>query len=57
MELSELPDDIFHRPIDLETLILTGNLFRTLPAAISRARHLKKLILDENPLTGLGNNT
>ncbi|KNC24911.1 hypothetical protein FF38_03006 [Lucilia cuprina] len=49
MELSALPDFIFHSPIELETLILSGNSFRTLPSELSRTKHLKKLVLDENP--------
>lgn len=55
MELSELPNTIFHSPIELETLILTGNLFHTLPAALTHTKHLKKLVLDENPFTDFDN--
>lgn len=50
MELSDLPETLFHTPKELETLILTGNLFKTLPTALTLAKHLKKLVLDENPL-------
>lgn len=50
MELSALPDTIFHSPKDLETLLLSGNLFHEIPAALNRAKNLKKLVLDENPL-------
>ena len=50
MELSTIPDTMFHSPIELETLILTGNLFQTLPTALEKTRRLKKLVLDENPL-------
>ncbi|TMW46718.1 hypothetical protein DOY81_008199 [Sarcophaga bullata] len=50
MELSTIPDTMFHTPIELETLILTGNLFQTIPAALEKTMRLKKLVLDENPL-------
>lgn len=50
MELSTIPDTMFHSPIELETLILTGNLFQTLPIALEKTSRLKKLVLDENPL-------
>lgn len=50
MELKNIPDTMFHSPIELETLILTGNLFQTIPSALERTRKLKKLVLDENPL-------
>ncbi|XP_075166203.1 tsukushi [Haematobia irritans] len=50
MEISALPETIFHSPNELETLLLSGNLFHEVPAALKWAKHLKKLVLDENPL-------
>lgn len=53
MELEILPDTIFHGPRDLETLILTGNLFKELPKALSYSKNLKRLVLDDNPIGNL----
>lgn len=50
MELSTLPETIFHSPNELETLLLSGNLLHTVPDALKYAKNLKKLVLDENPL-------
>lgn len=50
MELKELPEHIFHRPRQLESLNLTGNLFTTVPEALQYAINLKFLSLDENPI-------
>lgn len=48
MELSDLPETIFHSPNKLETLLLSGNLFREIPVALKWVKNLKKLVLDEN---------
>lgn len=53
MELSELPDYLFHGPRDLETIILTGNLFDELPDDLDLAPNLRELVLDENPIGNL----
>uniref|UniRef100_A0A1I8PJH9 LRRCT domain-containing protein n=1 Tax=Stomoxys calcitrans TaxID=35570 RepID=A0A1I8PJH9_STOCA len=50
MEISVLPETIFHSPNELETLILSGNLFHEVPKAFKWTKNLKKLVLDENPL-------
>lgn len=48
MELSDLPETTFHSPNKLETLLLSGNLFREIPVALKWVKNLKKLVLDEN---------
>ncbi|XP_030562611.1 leucine-rich repeat transmembrane neuronal protein 3 isoform X3 [Drosophila novamexicana] len=53
MELKTLPETIFHGPRGLETLIASGNLFNQVPKALSYAKNLKRLVLDENPITNL----
>ncbi|XP_017858004.1 PREDICTED: leucine-rich repeat-containing protein 15 [Drosophila arizonae] len=53
MELSTLPDTILHGPRDLDTLILSGNLFKQVPKALSFSKNLKRLVLDENPIGNL----
>lgn len=53
MELSELPDSLFHGPRDLETIIFTGNLFKELPDDLHLAPNLRELVLDENPIGNL----
>ncbi|XP_049312476.1 leucine-rich repeat neuronal protein 1 isoform X1 [Bactrocera dorsalis] len=53
MELEELPDYLFHGPRDLETIILTGNLFDELPDDLNLAPNLRELVLDENPIGNL----
>ncbi|XP_067637406.1 leucine-rich repeat neuronal protein 3-like [Eurosta solidaginis] len=53
MELEELPDNLFHGPRDLETIILTGNLFDELPDDLDLATNLRELVLDENPIADL----
>ncbi|EDV98840.1 GH13381 [Drosophila grimshawi] len=53
MELKTLPETIFHGPRDLETLIVSGNLFFELPNALSYAKNLKHLNLDDNPIKNL----
>uniref|UniRef100_U5EN60 Putative integral to membrane n=1 Tax=Corethrella appendiculata TaxID=1370023 RepID=U5EN60_9DIPT len=50
MELSKLPEHIFHSPSGLQVLNLTGNLLTEVPNSLSYARNLKQLILDENPM-------
>lgn len=49
LEISSLPESIFYDLKELETLILTGNLFRYLPKALTAVKSLKYLVLDENP--------
>ncbi|XP_053951291.1 leucine-rich repeat-containing protein 15 [Anastrepha ludens] len=53
MELEELPDNLLHGPRDLETIILSGNLFDELPDDLDLAPNLRVLILDENPIADL----
>ncbi|XP_061402928.1 leucine-rich repeat neuronal protein 1-like [Musca vetustissima] len=48
MELTDLPETIFHSPNKLETLLLSGNLLRQVPVALKWVKNLKKLVLDEN---------
>lgn len=50
MELQDLPDNMLHGPRDLETLILTGNLFEDIPDNMELAINLKRLVFDENPM-------
>lgn len=53
MELSKLPEHIFHTPRKLVTLNLAGNLLKTLPDALTYAINLETLTLDENPMENL----
>lgn len=53
MELSSLPNDIFHPLRALKVLKLEGNLFKTIPEALTRAINLRELSLDENPILDL----
>lgn len=53
MELEELPDYLLHGPRDLETIILTGNLFDELPDDLNLSPNLRELVLDENPIGNL----
>ncbi|XP_062136128.1 LOW QUALITY PROTEIN: leucine-rich repeat transmembrane neuronal protein 3 [Drosophila sulfurigaster albostrigata] len=53
MELKTLPETIFHGPQDLDTLIVSGNLFDKIPKAFDYADNLKRLVLDENPIGNL----
>lgn len=48
MEIDSLPDTIFHGPSELDTLIASGNLFREIPKALSYAKKLQRLVIDEN---------
>lgn len=50
MELNNLPEHIFHTPRYLTDLYLSGNLFETLPTALTYAVNLEYLDLDENPM-------
>lgn len=53
MELDTLPEHMLHSPDLLTHLHLTGNLFTRLPTALSFAKNLEYLDLDENPLGNL----
>lgn len=53
MELTSLPEDIFHPLRALKVLKLEGNLFKTIPQALSVAVSVKELSLDENPIGDL----
>lgn len=53
MELSSLPDDIFHPLRALKVLKLEGNLFKTIPQALVYAINVIELSLDENPIGDL----
>lgn len=53
MELSSLPEDIFHPLRALKVLKLEGNLFKTIPTALKYAINLRELSLDENPIGDL----
>lgn len=48
MELTTLPEHIFHTPRKLDTLNLTGNLFKIIPDALQYAINLVELNMDEN---------
>lgn len=50
MELTKLPEHIFHTPRKLATLNLAGNLLKSLPDALTYAINLQTLTLDENPM-------
>lgn len=55
MQLSQLPHEILHSSDELDTVILTGNLFKELPTeALSYSIRLKRLNLDENPIVEIG---
>lgn len=56
MELSSLPEHIFHAPRQLISLNLTGNLFKTIPGALQYAVNLNELIFDENILEDISRN-
>ncbi|XP_053661212.1 leucine-rich repeat neuronal protein 3-like [Anopheles marshallii] len=53
MELEEIPKYLFHTPTGLQYLNLTGNLLKTIPPALSYAKGLKWLSLDENPIDSI----
>ncbi|XP_033236552.1 lumican isoform X1 [Drosophila pseudoobscura] len=53
MEIKTLPQTLLHGPRDLETLIAAGNLFSKLPDALSFAKNLARLVLNENPIEDL----
>lgn len=53
MELSSLPDDVFHPLRSLKVLKLDGNLFKTIPQALQYAINLRELSLNENPIVDL----
>ena len=53
MELSSLPEPIFHTLRALKVLKLEGNLFKTIPEALKYAINLRELSLDENPIGDL----
>ncbi|XP_034668539.1 leucine-rich repeat-containing protein 15 [Drosophila subobscura] len=53
MELATLPQTILHGPRDLETFIAAGNLFHELPKALTFAKNLASLVLNENPIEDL----
>lgn len=53
MELSSVAEDIFHRPLGLEIVNLTGNLLTDIPQALRWANNLVELHLDENPFKSI----
>ncbi|XP_049298822.1 leucine-rich repeat neuronal protein 3 [Anopheles funestus] len=53
MELEEIPKYLFHTPTGLQYLNLTGNLFPAIPPALSYAKGLRWLSLDENPIDSI----
>lgn len=53
MELTSISDDIFHRPLGLKVVNLTGNLLTEIPEALRWATHLETLLLDENPIKNI----
>lgn len=53
MELSSLPEDIFHPLRALKVLKLNGNLFKMIPQALKYAINVKELSLDDNPIGDL----
>ncbi|XP_037916667.1 slit homolog 1 protein [Hermetia illucens] len=53
-ELRDIPEYIFHAPRSLQVLDLRGNLFKTIPAALTHAINLTQLYLDENPFEDFG---
>lgn len=53
MELTTLPEHIFHTPPHLSDLYLSGNLFETIPDALMYAANLKFLDFDENPMKSI----
>lgn len=57
MQLLKLPHEILHASDVLETVILSGNLFKELPSeALSYSIKLKRLNMDENPIVEVGGN-
>ncbi|KAL5288339.1 lron-7 family protein [Megaselia abdita] len=55
MQLSNLPHEILHASDSLDTVVLTGNLFKKIPAdALGNSINLKRLNLDENPIVEVG---
>lgn len=54
MELEALPELFLHGPRELETLNLSGNLFKTIPSELKSGLNLKVLNLDENPMISFG---
>lgn len=55
MQLSKLPGEILHGSGNLETVVLTGNLFKLIPdEALSNTVKLKSLNMDENPIDEVG---
>lgn len=53
MELSSLPEQIFHPLRALKVLKLEGNLFKTMPEALKFASSVRELSLNENPIGDL----
>lgn len=53
MEIDSLPDTILHGPSELDTLIVSGNLFTEVPKALSYAKNLHRLVIDENLFVSL----
>jgi len=49
--LRTFPEHLLHTPRFLEVLNLSSNLFATVPQALEDSHTLKKLYLDENPIT------
>lgn len=53
MELSSLPEPMFHSLRALKVLNLAGNLFTKIPEALKYAVNVRELSLDENPIGDL----
>ncbi|XP_035903395.1 leucine-rich repeat neuronal protein 3-like isoform X1 [Anopheles stephensi] len=53
MELEDIPKYLFHTPQRLQYLNLTGNLLQIVPPALTYAKGLKWLSVDENPISSI----
>lgn len=56
MELSALPENLFHGPRQLKVLNISGNLFETLPETLKDAINLEELNLNDNTIEFIGGN-
>lgn len=56
MELGSIPTHLLHSPRGLKTLNLTDNLLTEIPEALTFAKNLENLYLDNNLIPRLGTN-